>query len=247
MIIHSFTDNKNLQDMLWHLAERFPPGIGDGTNSNYNLCVTEPKSAMCKQCGSLKRSWYPQPPPAVKLYVAVEVLETFLLGPFIIHEQLFDVLRPYWPDAVFTRCTSHPESPLPIGDKYLSIGLPARYYTSLRVPIQGAAGYCDLCGATGGWPHAQAYHYLRDDQRGIRAFCTERTFLAVTEDLKVEISMKLSEFAFDWRCFEVRPEPLPYHRIPEDGLGPAAPSPFPPPPKLPNAPRQPKKKRGGLS
>ena len=58
---------------------------------------------------------------------------------------------------------------------------------------------------------------------------------------------RLKGFRFGCHKFEVRSEPLPYHRIPDDGLGPAAPSPFPPPRKLPNAPRQLKKKRDGLS
>lgn len=173
----------------------------------------------CKKCSRMVPTWYPSPAPTIRLWQETECLVQIWHVPFVCHEALWDVIEPHWPDAVVTRCSSHPDSPLKIGERYVSLSLPRMYETTIRFP-RGSTWQCEKCGrwvcsaGTGPYPDGR-YVVLRPDQSDMGVFVQPSIGLLASQDVRRRID-RLGIGVLSWRSVLEFSEPLPHNRLPDD-------------------------------
>lgn len=187
----------------------------DPTDGYSYACEVIPKESRCKGCQFLLIDWHPKPPPTVRLMLSAEELQVGLLGMPVLHEAFFEIIRPFWPEAMVTRCASHPKSELKIGERYLSLSLPEKYTTWILHP-SGRPWQCSQCKRWIQGPgHRDPYIALHAEQEDGVVF-TEPTgaYLMMYAEMRRRVqSLGIGTFA--WESIPVFSEPLPQHVIPE--------------------------------
>lgn len=199
------------QEVVYWFADRCNPKGGGATDGHFHKCDRVPSVAICDSCHGLRPDWHPKPPPTVRLYLKYEGMDIDSVGVMVLHEALFDILRHEWPDALTTRCSSHPESPLKIGERYLAVCPPPR--ASIVVYNEGGEFWqCKECGrwVFGGGPWINRYTVLSDDQQSLNAFSDSRSIF-----VRPSIRERIAAIEFDksyWQKVTVRKEIKPHHR-----------------------------------
>ncbi|MEK6701661.1 MAG: hypothetical protein AABZ53_05320 [Planctomycetota bacterium] len=189
---------------------------GDPTGGNRIHCEIIPESSICDKCGQILNSWYPREAPTVRLHLVEECTRIGLLGLPVLHESVFDVLRPYLPDALATRCSSNPASPMKIGSKYVALSMPDRYWINIYRKTS-RPWLCTKCNRwlvpLGALNDRLQYCALEPDQRDQCAFFRRSGFdLVVSAGLRAAIeSLDLSEIG--WQSIRIYGELPPENRL----------------------------------
>lgn len=230
----------------WLFYDVLPGGAVNAIDNSWLDFEVAPRHALCGKCGALRPEWHPKPPPTVRLCLRKDVLATVGFRFPIVHRDLFELLRPHLPEAVVTACSSTPTCRTGTGGDYLVLGLPTALYVHRREPSWHHDPVCAGCGRRGGYGGPGAYYFLTPAQRERPVLVTESNTILVDEPRRRLVRSAFPERSLRWARFPVLDAPLPEHRVPEDGLGPAETRPAREPVKLAGAPRTPKKPRGGL-
>lgn len=81
------------------------------------------------------KDWHPRPAPTVRLFLKEEATYVPFLGVPVIHELLYEILRPHIPDVLTERCSSHPKARLIVGERYLALSVPPLHTVSVYHPL----------------------------------------------------------------------------------------------------------------
>jgi hypothetical protein len=197
---------------------------GGGPTDGYRYkCEPVPRKAVCSSCHFLRPRWYPKPPPTVRLHLSYQALQVVGMGVMVVHEALFDILNREWPDALTTRCSSHPQSPLRIGERYLAVSVPPR--AKIDVYNEGGSFWqCKACQnwVFGGGPWINRYTVFRDDQLDLNVFNDTSQSLYVRPSVRDQIeAIKLSRIY--WQKIAIKESLKPHHRLPGVNCPPLAP------------------------
>ena len=137
-------------------------------------CEVIPSDALCPKCRYLSPGWFPKSAPTVRLMLLKEALYVPLLGFMVLHEALYELLKPYWPQAIVTRCSVDPKSRVKAGSKYLALSLPDLYCAEIMFP-SGVPWQCEVCQR---WLYSgkalEPSIVPRADQRGLPAIAANR-------------------------------------------------------------------------
>ncbi len=147
--------------------------------------------------------WYPRPLPPYALYLFEEWLHIPLRLTPIFHIALWELLKPHWPLAIATPCTSAPGSRLKIGHRYVRLSLPAGYRVDSLLE-DSRCHYCNGCGKLCWWgkQHDTDYCVLPQHTSELPAFVCNGDGLIVESSLRCAIN-KLGIGIIGWRSCSV--------------------------------------------
>lgn len=203
-------------------------GDGDPTNGYGQICEVLPKHALCKGCRVLKLDWHPKPPPAVRFAMFEEAPDAGIDALPVVHNEVYEVLRSHCAGLLATPCANDPFRGRRLATSYVALSFPRVQFCDVR-NVSGVPWPCPKCNR---WHFsgrgAVNYIYLRPEQFGLSFLFDYHSNLLASLDIREKID-RVAKTEIRWTAIPVRGEPLASHRIPSDGLGPPAPSPFPEP------------------
>lgn len=198
----------------------------DATDGNWGYSRFSSVEFRCDRCRTVLPGWYPKPPPEISLILHDEELTISGLGVLVLHEALFEILHEYaWPNALSTRCVTHEESKLDIGDQYLAVTLPPLHLTPLLTTKsedpKNRPWQCVRCKRyryPGGRQDEGSVPYVALDvtQLNEAAFAaTSWPHVLVTAPLRKMID-KLRIGSYGWQTVAIYSERLPHHVVPDE-------------------------------